>query len=69
MKILKDFNIPFSSLKLGSNIFNFEIEKTFFEAFNYTRYDDCNIKLHLDFKRKHVNGFKIYLRWQNFYFL
>lgn len=54
MKILKDFNIPFSSLKLGSNIFKFEIEKTFFEAFNYTRYDDCNIKLHLDFKKENM---------------
>jgi len=45
MKMLKEFIIPFSSLKFGSNFHEFEIDKTFFEAFNYSRYEFCNIIL------------------------
>lgn len=52
MKMLKEFIIPFSSLKFGSNFYDFEINKTFFESFNYNRFQDCKIKLHLDFRKE-----------------
>ena len=39
MKELKEFCIPFSSLKLGPNFFDFEIDKSFFDIFNYSRYN------------------------------
>ena len=52
MKMLNEFIIPFSSLKFGSNFHKFEIEKTFFESFDYYRFQDCKIKLHLDFRKE-----------------
>ena len=52
MEELKEFCIPFSSLKLGSNFFNFKIENSFFEAFNYPRYEFCSINLALDFRKE-----------------
>ena len=52
MDELKEFCIPFSSLKLGSNFFNFKIENSFFEAFNYPRYESCSINLALDFRKE-----------------
>ena len=52
MKKLDEFCIPFSSLKLGSNLFNFEINKSFFEAFNYSIYESCNLALQLDFRKE-----------------
>ena len=52
MKKLDEFCIPFSSLKPGSNFFSFEINKSFFEAFNYSVYESCNLLLHLDFRKE-----------------
>ena len=54
MKELKEFCIPFSSLKLGSNFFNFEIEKKFFDIFNYSRYIGCKISLNLEFRKENL---------------
>ena len=54
MKELKEFCIPFSSLKLGSNFFNFEIDKSFFDIFNYSRYNSCNISLKLEFRKENL---------------
>ena len=52
MKKLDEFCIPFSSLKLGSNVFNFEINKSFFEAFNYSVYESCNLFYSLILEKK-----------------
>ena len=52
MKKLDEFCIPFASLKLGSNLFSFEINKSFFEAFNYFVYESCNLLLLLDFRKE-----------------
>ena len=54
MKELKEFCIPFSSLKLGTNPFNFEIDKSFFDIFNYSRYSTCNVSLKLDFRKENL---------------
>ena len=63
MKMLKEFIIPFSSLKFGSNFHEFEIDKTFFEAFNYSRYEFCNIILQIDFRKENEgnNFWKIWV--------
>jgi uncharacterized metal-binding protein YceD (DUF177 family) len=42
----KEFNIPFSGLKQGKHNFNFEIDNTFFDSFEYDDFNDA--KLHLD---------------------
>ena len=52
MKELKEFYIPFSSLKLGSNSFHNKIDKTFFEAFNYSNQHDCDIDVSIDFRKE-----------------
>lgn len=36
MKALKQFSIPFTGLKLGQHQFDFEIDKSFFDAFEYS---------------------------------
>ena len=37
MKPNKDFDIEFVGLKLGNHDFNYEIDETFFEDFNFTQ--------------------------------
>jgi uncharacterized metal-binding protein YceD (DUF177 family) len=52
MKKLDEFCIPFSSLQFGSNFFNFKINNSFFEAFEYSIYQECNLNLNLDFRKE-----------------
>ena len=44
MKALKQFSIPFTGLKLGKHQFDFEIEKSFFDAFEYSLVKDGVLK-------------------------
>ncbi|MCG8752955.1 DUF177 domain-containing protein, partial [Tenacibaculum finnmarkense] len=43
MKDLKNFDIPFVGLKEGSHLFTYQIDKKFFEAFQFDEFDDANI--------------------------
>jgi len=52
MKDLKKFNIQFVGLKEGSHLFEYEIDNTFFEAFNYDEFLSSSIKVTLDFIKK-----------------
>ncbi|MCL7764140.1 DUF177 domain-containing protein [Polaribacter sp. Z014] len=52
MKYLKEFNIPFVGLKEGSHLFEYEIDNTFFDAFNFDEYESSSIKISLDFIKK-----------------
>lgn len=52
MKDLKDFNIPFVGLKLGSHLFEYKIDNTFFETFNFDEYLDTAISVKVDFVKK-----------------
>ena len=63
MKGLKDFCIPFSGLKLGDNIFQNKIDKSFFEAFNYSNPHDCNINVSVNFK-KEVHLMYVHLKYE-----
>ena len=63
MKELKEFYIPFSSLKQGSNFFHNKIDKSFFEAFNYSNPHDCNIDVNIDF-RKEVHLMDIRIKYK-----
>lgn len=44
MEKLKNYQIPFSGLKLGSHQFDFEIKDTFFKLFDYSELDSGNLK-------------------------
>ena len=41
MKTLKEYIIPFSSLKNGENRFGYKLNNTFFEAFNWDEFEKC----------------------------
>jgi len=43
MKPLKDFTIQFVGLKLGEHCFEYKIDKTFFEHFEYDEFNDVNV--------------------------
>ncbi|GFD81521.1 MULTISPECIES: YceD family protein [Tenacibaculum] len=52
MKDLKQFNIPFVGLKEGSHLFEYQIDKTFFEAFQFDEFNNANIKADVTFVKK-----------------
>ncbi len=54
MKDLKEFNIPFIGLKEGSHSFEYQIDNTFFEAFQFEAFNKANLKADVDFTKKNT---------------
>ncbi len=52
MKDLKEYNIAFVGLKEGSHLFEYQIGKKFFEAYNYEEFTDCDIQSTVNFVKK-----------------
>ncbi|RZJ64618.1 MAG: DUF177 domain-containing protein, partial [Flavobacterium sp.] len=52
MKVNKDFLIPFAGLKQGKHQFEFEIDKSFFDDFEFDEYDHVNIKVDIVLEKK-----------------
>ena len=63
MNNLKEYLIPFAGLKVGKHQFDYQLDNTFFERFDYDEFNDASIKvvvvlekkstmLELDFKHK-----------------
>ena len=52
MKALAEFTIPFVGLKEGLHHFEFDIDKTFFEAFDFEDFNDINGKIALELTKK-----------------
>ncbi|CAM1346009.1 YceD family protein [Tenacibaculum crassostreae] len=52
MKDLKEFNIPFVGLKEGSHLFEYQIDKKFFEAFQFDEFDNAQVKTTVAFVKK-----------------
>lgn len=52
MKDLKQFNIQYVGLKEESHLFEYQIEKTFFDAFNFDEYFDADIQISLTLDKK-----------------
>lgn len=52
MKPFKAFDIPFVGLKLGSHQFEYTIEQTFFELFEYDEYNSASVKVRLQLEKK-----------------
>ena len=52
MKELKEFTIPFVGLKLGEHHFDFKIDASFFEHFEYDEFNDVNIGLDVLLNKK-----------------
>ena len=52
MKPIKEFTIPFIGLKLGKHHFDYQIDKAFFEHFEYDEFNDVQLKTTLKFQKK-----------------
>ena len=52
MKDLEEFNISFVGLKLGKHKFEYQIDKKFFEDFQYDEFQHSAIKVVLYFEKK-----------------
>tara|TARA_R110002096_G_scaffold386418_2_gene580426 strand:+ start:146826 stop:147356 length:531 start_codon:yes stop_codon:yes gene_type:complete len=52
MRADKDFNIKFTGLKLGTHEFDFELDKSFFDHFEFSDFEDANLKLKLLLEKK-----------------
>jgi uncharacterized metal-binding protein YceD (DUF177 family) len=52
MEELKEFTIPFVGLKVGEHTYNFKIDNTFFEHFEYDEFNNANIHLGLLLNKK-----------------
>ena len=52
MKPLKEFTIPFVGLKIGKHHFEYQVEKAFFEHFEYEDFKDVNIKVNVELEKK-----------------
>ena len=52
MKKLAAFTIPFVGLKQGKHFFDYQINKEFFEHFDYDEFHDADVKVDLLFEKK-----------------
>lgn len=52
MKALKQFSIPFTGLKLGLHQFEFEIDKSFFDAFEYSLVKEGTLKASVELDKQ-----------------
>ncbi|MEC7173728.1 MAG: DUF177 domain-containing protein, partial [Bacteroidota bacterium] len=52
MKQFSEFLIPFIGLKEGMHRFDFKVDNTFFESFDFLDFHDSQIDVSLDFEKK-----------------
>ncbi|MGY5351604.1 YceD family protein [Wenyingzhuangia sp. IMCC45533] len=52
MKTLNEFKIPFVGLKEGKHHFDYQIDKKFFDAFNYDEFDQIDFLVNLELNKK-----------------
>ena len=54
MKQLNEFLIPFAGLKLGKHQFDYQINKAFFDSFDYDDFESTTIKVSVVFEKKYT---------------
>ena len=54
MKNLKEYLIPFTGLKIGKHHFDYQIDNSFFEHFNFDEYNSVNVKVSVELDKKHT---------------
>jgi len=52
MKVTNAFLIPFVGLKLGKHQFEYQINKKFFEDYQYDEFESCDIKVNIVLEKK-----------------
>lgn len=54
MKKLNEYLIPFIGLKIGKHQFEYQIDKKFFDQFDYDDFENANVKVELVLEKKNV---------------
>jgi uncharacterized metal-binding protein YceD (DUF177 family) len=54
MKMFKDYDVSFFGLKEGTHYFEYKIEKSFFEAFDFDEFLDANLLVQLNLIKKNT---------------
>ncbi len=54
MKVTNEFLIPFVGLKLGKHQFEYQINKKFFDHFEYDEFETANIKVNVVLEKKNT---------------
>jgi uncharacterized metal-binding protein YceD (DUF177 family) len=54
MKVTNEFLIPFIGLKLGKHRFEYQINKTFFDYFEFDEFQSANIKINIVLEKKNT---------------
>ena len=54
MKKFKEYLIPFVGMKLGEHQFEYQVDNKFFECFDYTDFNDADVKVELIFNKKNT---------------
>ena len=52
MKVSNEYLIPFIGLKLGKHQFDYQIDKTFFDRFEYDEFESCTVKVDVVLEKK-----------------
>jgi uncharacterized metal-binding protein YceD (DUF177 family) len=52
MRKLGEYDIPFTGLVLGTHRFQFEVDSSFFDKFEYSEIEKANYKVELDLEKK-----------------
>lgn len=52
MKVSNEYLIPFIGLKLGKHQFDYQIDKTFFDRFEYDDFEACNVTVTVVLEKK-----------------
>ncbi len=52
MKQLKEFLIPFVGLKVGKHQFDYYIDRTFFDSFEFDEYENCDVDVNVVLDKK-----------------
>ncbi|MGV7106296.1 YceD family protein [Flavobacterium sp. U410] len=52
MKNFKEYLIPFTGLKLGKHQFDYQLDNSFFEHFDYNEFDAADVKVNIVLEKK-----------------
>jgi uncharacterized metal-binding protein YceD (DUF177 family) len=52
MKVTNEYLIPFIGLKIGKHQFDYQINKKFFDSFDYHEFEKCDIKVDILLEKK-----------------
>ena len=54
MKNLKEYFIPFTGLKIGKHQFDYQIDNSFFEYFDFDEYNNVNVEVSIELEKKNT---------------